>query len=147
MGKIKKILYKRFDMQLTPDEDIILKNALANSEELRNEKERIEELRFAIASIEKKEFSNSFDFKLSKTIDLQNETKPASISNGYASLFYSLEYSFKRLIYAFIIILILFFSYKYGKNGSITLKNVFETESISISDAIDPITILAGNLE
>ena len=59
-NNIKELLYRSFDEKLTPQDIDELKRVLAESQELREEKEAIETLRKKIAASGSKSFSTSF---------------------------------------------------------------------------------------
>ena len=67
--KIKKILYLSFDTDLTAEEKKLLEDVLAESEELRKEKEQLGGMRKAIASEQKENFKPFFADRVMQRID------------------------------------------------------------------------------
>lgn len=67
--KIKEILYRSFDSPLGAEEARMLDDALKESEELRREKEAIEDMRQALAAKESEGFGPFFAEKVMNRID------------------------------------------------------------------------------
>ena len=77
--KIKEILYRSFDSPLNPEEARLLDDALKDSEELRQEKEAIEDMRQALASREPEHFKPFFAEKVMSRIDaLERHEEPSA---------------------------------------------------------------------
>ncbi|MCP4631321.1 MAG: hypothetical protein GY855_00230 [candidate division Zixibacteria bacterium] len=83
--KIKKLLYLSFDSELTKTEKKLLENALAASEELRNEKNLIEKLRETTVSEQKDRFKPFFAERVMQRIESM-ESPEAESEQFFASM-------------------------------------------------------------
>ncbi|MFZ5979388.1 MAG: hypothetical protein ACOYVF_02045 [Candidatus Zixiibacteriota bacterium] len=76
--KLKEILYRSFDSPLDPVEARLLDDALRDSEELRREKEAIEEMRQALAAGKPEGFQPFFAEKVMNRIEtMETESEPS----------------------------------------------------------------------
>ena len=117
---ITELLYLSFDGQLTEDEQRRLQDALEQSAQLQQEKERIAALRGSIAAGTPKSFRPFFAERVMHRIAALGETR-----NGTQKFFESLQFAFRRvaLVGATAILLLLVF-------------NVVKTGNISVAGAL-----------
>jgi len=104
---ISELLYLSFDGQLTEDEQQWLKEALEQSAQLRQEKERIAALRGSISSGAPKSFRPFFAERVMRAITTAREAK-----SGLQRFSESLQLAFRRvaLVGATVILLLLAFN-------------------------------------
>jgi len=115
MENIKEILLKSFDTELTPQERKMLDGALQHSEELRQKKQEIEQMRALLAGQE-----SSFESGFANRVMEQIETKTAAPSKTVEM--YSI---FKRIAITGIAAIIALLIAIYFIDGSLNMDSVF----------------------
>ena len=78
MENTKEILLKSFDTELTPEEQKLLDNALQRSEELRKEKQEIEQMRNLLSGQEAS-FKSGFEDRVMDRLETQPTASPKAI--------------------------------------------------------------------
>ena len=130
--KIKQLLYRSFDQELTPEERSILDNALSNSEALRIEKNKIENMRAKFANISDSHFQPSFVDKV--MFRVQKEKVNTTI--GMEEFFDSFLWSFKRFAVGSILIVCLLFLINVLNAGSVTLDSALALPQIDLEKTL-----------
>jgi len=78
MENTKEILLKSFDTELTPEEQKLLDNALQRSEELRKEKQEIEQMRNLLSGQEAS-FKSGFEDRVMDRLETEPTASPKTI--------------------------------------------------------------------
>jgi hypothetical protein len=130
--KIKQLLYRSFDQELTPEERSMLNKTLSNSEALRIEKNKIENMRAQIANISDFHFQPSF---VDKVMNRVREEK-VNTTNGIEDFFESFLWSFKRYAIGSILIVCLLFLINVLNAGSVTLESALAIPQINIEKTL-----------
>lgn len=78
MENTKEILLKSFDTELTPEEQKLLDNALQGSEELRKEKQEIEQMRNLLSGQEAS-FETGFEDRVMERLETEPTASPKTI--------------------------------------------------------------------
>lgn len=78
MENTKEILLKSFDTELTPEEQKLLDNALQRSEELRKEKQEIEQMRNLLSGQEAS-FKTGFEDRVMDRLETEPTASPKTI--------------------------------------------------------------------
>ncbi|MCU0646280.1 MAG: hypothetical protein MUC94_18735 [bacterium] len=128
--KIRELLYRSFEDDLTPSEQQRLDRALAESEELRAEKHRIAAMRSMISESSDKTFHPFFAEKVLRQI--REQSRPAE------SFFDSLIEVFRPVAIAVTILFIVLLSYNLFKSDSKSLASAFAEPEIKLEQALDP---------
>ncbi len=115
-----ELLYRSFDDRLTREEREPLDRALASSEELRAEKERITAVRNSIASSSAASFEPFFAERVMKRIRCLGRT-----DNGADLFFASLYRMFRPLALAAAVAVIILISLNLRKSGDFSFSAVF----------------------
>ncbi|NOX85421.1 MAG: hypothetical protein GXO86_05585 [Chlorobi bacterium] len=114
MKKIKEILLKSFDAELTPQERKLLDEALQNSEELRKEKRELEQMRGMFAGQEAS-FDTGFADRVMEHLEAETVNPPKTVE------MYSV---FKRVAFVGIAAIIALLITIYYIDGTLTLDAV-----------------------
>jgi len=129
--KIKTLLYRSFDEDLSPDESKLLEKALANSKELKEEKDKIDTLRVNIkeskASAFKPFFAERVLSKINASVNSQEED----------SFFESLFVIFKPVAVAAAVLIIGIAGYNVTTSGQISLDGALGIPEVTLDDAYD----------
>ncbi len=130
--KILNLLYRSFDTELTSDESAQLNQALARSEELRAEKERIEEMRLLVHTSGEKAFHPFFTEKVMSRIREQKQGR------GREDAFFdALVGLFRPVVIGAAILFFGLISYNIIKSGEISLESAFAEPQVTLEQAID----------
>ncbi len=121
MEKIKEILLKSFDAELTPQEQKLLADALQQSKELRKEKQEIEQMRNRLAGQEAS-FRSGFVDRVMDRLKTEPTASPKTIE------MYSI---FKRVAIVGIAAIIALLFVIYYIDGSLTLDAVLGISAYS----------------
>lgn len=130
--KIFKLLYKSFDVPLTERERRQLQKALNDSEQLREEKERIILLRGSIAKERDASFKPLFADRVLQRIWSQGE------ENELELFFDALIHFFRPIAITAVALVIILSSYNLFRTNQLTSENGLVISEISIEDAFDP---------
>jgi hypothetical protein len=135
--KIKALLYRSFDTELSPEEEEQLYLALKQSEELRIEKERITALRDNIASGKNQSFEPFFaDRVMGKLYDMEKEKEEDFFFEGLFTLF-------RPVAIAATIFIIIVIGYNIGSSGQISLEGALAVPEVTLDEVYDPTLTLA----
>jgi hypothetical protein len=127
--KIRSLLYRSFDKNLSSRERQVLENALSQSEDLRGEKESILQLRQAI----KKEKVSGFQPFFSERV--LNRIQATLQAKGEDSFFNSLLVVFRPLAIAAIILIIIISAYNITSSGQVSLEGALAVPEVTLNDA------------
>ena len=127
--KIRSLLYRSFDKNLSSRERQVLDNALSRSEDLRGEKESILQLRQAI----KKEKVSGFQPFFSERV--LNRIQATLQAKGEDSFFNSLLVVFRPLAIAAIILIIIISAYNITSSGQVSLEGALAVPEVTLNDA------------
>ena len=130
--KIKQLLYRSFDQELTPEERSMLDNALSNSEALRTEKIKIENMRAKFANISDSHFQPSFVDKVMFRVQKEKVNTPVGIEDFFESFLWS----FKRFAAGSIFIVCLLFLINVLNAGSVTLDSALALPQIDLEKTL-----------
>ena len=133
--KSLELLYRSFDEVLTPNEKQRLKDALAKSKELREEKQQIMETRRSISNAAVQSFNPFFAEKVMRRI---REGERSS-----ELFFESLLYSFRPVAIAATILLIALMSYNFFKSDQLSIASIFAEPEVSLEQVLEPTLPLA----
>ena len=135
--KIKTLLYRSFDTELSPEEEEQLSLALRQSEELRIEKERIAALRDNIISGKSQSFEPFFaDRVMGKLYDIENKKE--------AEFFFEWLFAlFRPVAIAATILIIIAIGYNIGSSGQISLEGALAVPEVTLDEVYDPTLTLA----
>lgn len=125
----KKLLYKSFEQKLSEKEKKKLDKLLSESESLRNEQNEILEMREGLFHINVSGFKPEFENEI---IEKMNSSKFSR-----KIYFEQLEYSFKKIAFAVIVIIILALGYNYQRYGSLDLQGILGIEKVKMGDALN----------
>jgi len=135
--KILKLLYRSFDTPLNEYEEKKLKKALAESEGLRKEKERVENLRGMITESGDSSFSPFFADKVMREINtLSEETIHLEMITDWLSLF------FKRVAIAGAVVAAILIFYNLKDASQVSLAEVFNVPEITVEEIVEPVFTL-----
>lgn len=129
------LLIRSFDSELTAKERKELNNALAMSESLRLEKEKLSALRQVISGSAVKQFRPFFVDRVMSRI--------SNFKTKEDILFESILSVFRPIAVTAIMLLIVLLTYNINTNNTISLNAALNTPTVSIEDAFDPYTALA----
>ena len=129
-SKILELLFHSLDGELTREEQQKLDQALAKSKELREEKERITQMRKVISNSRSQGFHPFFAEKVMRGI---REAK-----NAQETFWDSLVYVFRPVAFAATILLITLISFNLIKSGNISVASAFAESEITLEQALDP---------
>jgi hypothetical protein len=133
--KYVELLYRSFDDSLSPREEEELENALEIYESLRREKEKISDMRRALAESGKQKFPSFFVERVMSRINSW-ETKE--------EIWYeSIMGVFRPIAVAAIMLLIILLTYNFNTNKKISFNSAMNTPSVTVEDAFDPFTFLS----
>jgi hypothetical protein len=131
--KILKLLYRSFDLELSPKEKEALKKALEGSVELKREKKRIESMRESFSKSEAGKFSPYFKTQIMDRIKkLNNNTGEQN------NFFNSFVYDFKIIAAGAVILLGILLTFSFINNSS----TVYDEDNISMNELVEPIAML-----
>ena len=134
-----ELLYRSFDDTLKPDEQKRLQEALANSKELRREKENIEAVRKALSSNKHQTFEPFFAERVMRRIKPVRQEKNGDVF--YDSLFTI----FRPIAITATFIILGIMSYNLVKTDQLSWEGVIAVQEVTLEEAFDP--TLSLNLE
>lgn len=140
--KIRELLYRSFDDDLSPEEKNQLKDALEKSAELRTEKEKLSHLRKEISGTTEKSFAPFFADRVMNRIYAEKEMKSYSMDD----FFNSLAWSFKRIALAASFAVILILAINLFKEENISLDSLLAMPQITVKETWELDVITEGEL-
>lgn len=132
-GKILNLLYSSFDTTLTQAEQKLLDEALVGSRELREEKEKIEMMRTIISDSTSKSFKPFFAERVMQRVRLLQQQRLRQVS-----FFDSLQYIFRPIAIAAIMLIIALMSYNLLKSNHLSFLNVYPEPEVTLEQVLDP---------
>ena len=132
--EILELLNKSFDMQLTEEEEKRLAKALEKSEELRQEKRRIERMRNEITKSAVTMFLPFFTEKVMREID--------SIDEGVLALELMIEWFiclFRRIVFTGAVVAIILILFNFIGADQVSLAGALGIPEITIEEVIEPV--------
>ena len=137
--KILKLLYRSFDTSLTPEEQTILDQAMEQSEELRQEMEKIILIRKKVEASSMNTFKPFFVDRVMQRIErIKNR-------NYYNLLDESLFRIFKPVMIAAILLILIITSYNITSTKQLSLEGILAVPDVTLEQAFDP--SLSYNME
>lgn len=133
--KLIQLLYRSFDENLSAKKKKQLETALAQSTDLKREKEQITVIRTAITSNAEKSFKPFFAEKVMKQVRYSRQPKQLSF-------FDSLVYIFKPVAIASVVLIIIMFSYNLFVKDNASLVNAMSESEFTLVQVLDPTYIL-----
>ena len=133
--KYVELLYRSFDASLSPREQEELDNALERYASLRQEKEKISDMRRALASSGRQEFPSFFVERVMGRIN--------SWQTKEEIWYESIMGVFRPIAVAAIMLLIILLTYNFNANKKISFNSAMNTPSVTVEDAFDPFTFLS----
>jgi anti-sigma factor RsiW len=130
--KVIDLLYRSFDGTLTPREKEELNEALAKSQELREEKERITAMRSAISDSAAISFRPFFAERVMSRIASLGEAK-----NGAQKFFESLQFAFRRVAVVGATAILILLAYNLVKSGHISIAGAFGMPQESLEEILE----------
>lgn len=126
----KNLLYRSMDSELNPKEKKMLEEALADSEELRLEKQSIDSLRQNIKGTKETSFNAGFADRVMNTIiDQRSENE---------QFFDSLLVFFRPIAIAAIVLIIIFAGYNMSSSGQFSVEGALGIPGVTVDDVYDP---------
>lgn len=141
--KVLELLYRSFDGQLTPAERQRLEEALAHSQPLREEKEKIAALRQTVAGSAAQSFEPFFAERVMQRIQAKGRLLAAAGDDFIASLMWS----FRRIALAAIIAVFLLLAGNIIQKGEISLNSMLAMPQLTIDDTVVLNNPLEGELK
>jgi len=126
------LLLKSLDVTLSAAEQEMLRSALADSEALRKEKEKLLKIRSTISETAVTEFPPGFEVRVMSTIARKNQVEIV------ADLFAV----FKPVAIAATILIVLIASINIMQDDEFSLNNLYSTGEVSIEQAFNPLVEL-----
>jgi len=133
-SKILELLYRSFDKELNPNEQHQLEKALADSKELREEKERIANMRTMISDSGEHKFHPFFAEKVMRRIRAEQTQE---------NFLDSLVHVFRPVAIAATVVLIALMSYNVLKSNDVSVASAFAQPEVTLEHALDPTLSLA----
>lgn len=131
---LRELLYKSFDLELTPEERKKLQEALKEDLQLQAEQRKLGRLRKALASQKSAGgFPDVTDAVMKGIQGLQTDT-----GSEQNSIDRYLQSAFRPLLAAAIILIVLLSGINIVKTGEISLKAALSLQEASITEALDP---------
>jgi len=130
--KVLELLYRSFDASLTPVEKKELDEALAQSQELQAEKERITSLRGSISASAAKSFRPFFAERVMQAI-----TSVSAQRNGLELFFQSLQLAFRRVTVVAATAILLLLVYNFVKSGNISIAGAFGISQETLVEVLE----------
>jgi hypothetical protein len=136
-NKLKDLLYRSFDSNLNLKEKKMLEDALAQSLDLRQEKEMIASLRENIKGHQNTSFSPFFADKVMATI------QSVKTDDESEKFFDSLFILFRPIAIAATVLIIIFAGYNMSTTGHYSLEGALGIPDVTVDDIYDPTLALA----
>lgn len=130
--KMLELLYKSFDASLTPNEQEELERALIDSEQLREEKEKLTQMRESISSTAKNSFNPFFANRVMQRITSQKKESNEEL------FFESLISLFRPMAIAAVLLVVVLTSYNLVTDNFFSSQDSPPLSELSLEDAFDP---------
>jgi len=129
-NELIKLLYRSFDETLTQCEQLQLDDALAQSRELRDERDRIAQMRSTISNSSAPSFQPFFAEKVMRRI--------READRKQENFFDSLIEVFRPVAIAATILFIVLLSYNLFKSDKVTLASALAEPEFTLEQSLDP---------
>ena len=126
------LLYRSFDGTLTPGEEKELHQALAKSQQLRKERERILAIRSAISASATRSFRPLFAERVMHAI-----TSAGAEKNGLELFFRCLTLAFRRVAVVGATVILMLLGYNFVKTGDITVAGAFGISQETLVEVLE----------
>lgn len=130
--KIRKLLYRSFDSGLKENEKELLEKAMENSEQFREEKEKIIRLRQAVADSTVKSFKPFFAERVMNRIISAENKKEDSLEGFYRSL----KPVFRRLAIVGSVIMLVLILYNLKIGDALSSEEAFYASEATIEEIL-----------
>jgi len=130
--KTLELLYKSFDSELSREEKRQLEEALAGSDELRQEQERIAAMRESISTGAARSFRPFFAERVMHRI-----SSPGEARNGAQQFFESLQFAFRRVAVVGAAAIILLAAYNFIRIGEVSVAGVFGLPQETLEEVLE----------
>lgn len=131
--KLKHLLYKSFDSELSEKEKESLDSELKNSVALKEEQEYLKKLRVAIKQSAQTSFEPFFEERL-----MGNLNRSVKTEKYFDLVSSSLFSSFGRIAIAAIVVLAILLSYNLHNGNNYSIKSLFGSSQANIASVFDP---------
>lgn len=129
--KILELLYQSFDRTLSEKQQKRLDEALKNSEELRQEKNRAIKLRKSASDIAKLSFNPFFAERVLSRIETVQS------KNGLEAFYQSLKVVFRRVAVAGAVVMLVLLLYNFRIGDSLNSDEILYVSDITIEEILD----------
>lgn len=129
--KILELLYRSFDRTLSEKQQKRLDEALKNSEELRQEKNRAIKLRKSASDIAKLSFNPFFAERVLSRIETVQS------KNGLEAFYQSLKVVFRRVAVAGAVVMLVLLLYNFRIGDSLNSDEILYVSDITIEEILD----------
>ena len=130
--KLRDLLYRSFDSDLSPEEKKMLEKALALSDELRREKKMITSLREDIGLSKATSFQPFFADRVMETIHSSERI------NEKEQFFESLFIFFRPIAITAAVLIIIIVGYNINTTGQFSLEGALGIPELTVDDVYDP---------
>lgn len=131
--KIRDLLYRSFDADLTKEEKQALADSLARSAELREEKRQIENMRKKLSGGGETSFALFFADRVMQQI--YREQKPHNELERWVE---SLVSVFRPVAVAAVLVILLLVGYNMFTTKQISLEGALAVSNVTVTEAFDP---------
>ena len=129
--KILELLYRSFDDKLNSEEQEVLNNALKDSPELQQEKERITLMRRTVSGSAEESFKPFFAERVMQRIKTQTSVKKETTED----FFNSLLWSFRRVAIAGVAAALILLAINFIEADSISVDSALSMPQLTLEDA------------
>ena len=137
MKKIKRLLYRSLDRELTARERKRLQKALSESEPLRSEMAAIRQMRKGIEQSKEPAFSPGFAERITSQLTPISKVNP--FTRSFAS---ELMHSFRPIAVSVCLLIALLAAWNMVNAGEFTISGLFGEPEVTVEEAYDPIITL-----
>jgi anti-sigma factor RsiW len=130
--KALRLLYRSFDIDLTPEEKSELETALRNSPQLKEERKRIVAMRQTVSAGAAKSFGPFFAERVMHAI-----TSVAEKRNGVETFFASLQFTFRRVALVGAVAIFLLLVYNFAKSGYVSVEAAFGMPQETLTEVLE----------
>lgn len=130
--KALELLYRSLDGKLSGEEQRQLEEALADSPELRKEKERIMAIRSAISASAARSFRPFFAERVMRRITSAGEKRRSA-----EVFFESLQYAFRRVAVVGAMVIVILAAYNFLKTGDVSVAGVFGMPQETLEEVLE----------
>lgn len=130
----RELLYKSFDMELSPEEKQKLQEGLEQDPQLKAEYRQIARLRETLSA---QKGTTGFPDVTAAVMDSIREPRSGFVNDKYSFDHY-LQSAFRPLLAAALLLIVLLSGFNIIKSGEVSLKAVLSLQEATITDALDP---------